>query len=173
MLTETGLNRSGSCYLNNNAQADISCETFWRGSPLLPTEYPMSLILFCPLITILLACIISRIFSGRGRAPYVPGPRPDPIIGHLRLMTQLDNDEVFYKWHKQYGTSRWLFCYPSFYRLEQATWSTSISWERTLFLWTAKVLQGTFLRNEASFIVIVHIRRSTRCSYHVKVLLSH
>ncbi|KAF9002128.1 putative O-methylsterigmatocystin oxidoreductase [Cyathus striatus] len=56
-------------------------------------------------LVLCLATITVLIWSRRIRArpPYPPGPPADPIIGHLRVMPQGNQETVFRDWSKIYG----------------------------------------------------------------------
>lgn len=43
------------------------------------------------------------------RRPLPPGPKADPIIGHLRKIPPVGQPELFHEWAKTYGSYNFLF----------------------------------------------------------------
>ena len=59
-------------------------------------------------IGVLIACtVLARLIRRkRHELPLPPGPPADPIIGHLRLLPDVQNmAEVFQEWSQKYGMS--------------------------------------------------------------------
>ncbi|KAJ3491621.1 hypothetical protein NLI96_g551 [Meripilus lineatus] len=55
-----------------------------------------------PLLALAVVYGVVRLFR-RDNVPLPPGPPPDPIIGHLRLMRGPIQETTYYDWHRQYG----------------------------------------------------------------------
>ena len=57
-------------------------------------------------IGVLIACtVLARLIRRkRHELPFPPGPPADPMIGHLRLLPDVQNmAEVFQEWSQKYG----------------------------------------------------------------------
>ncbi|KAF9258780.1 cytochrome P450 [Marasmius fiardii PR-910] len=62
------------------------------------------------LVTLLIAgslCVLV-LLRPRTREPFPPGPPREPLIGHLRIMPQEKQAEVFHEWAKTYGDVMYL-----------------------------------------------------------------
>ena len=59
-------------------------------------------------LTLLIASLTLSILYLRTKrrvhnTPLPPGPPPDPLIGHSRIIPTKDHPEIFYEWSKTYG----------------------------------------------------------------------
>ncbi|KAF9018169.1 cytochrome P450 [Hymenopellis radicata] len=60
-----------------------------------------------PTVLVFLFLVIPRPSSSRG-VKLPPGPKPDPLIGHLRVIPPVHQPEAFHEWAKTYGDVMYL-----------------------------------------------------------------
>ena len=65
------------------------------------------MITFCAIVVLLVGALSARYARRRRRQlPLPPGPPAEPIIGHMRLLPNVQiMAEVFHEWSQKYGTA--------------------------------------------------------------------